>query len=208
MQNLVSEEDKKFIQSISEKIMERELKKREIEDLEDRLIKWEVEGREIREVLEVFNKLVEQRGRDRVEQIIGVINHGLEEVFDDRELELKYRLKELRGQKAYEFYLEDNGIEVEVLDGSGGGVINVVSLLFRLLLLVISSKRKFIVLDEPIVNLSEDYRYRLLTFIKKLTVTYNIQLIIVSHWKEVEEISDKVYSIEHDGKESRMIVKK
>lgn len=54
-----------------------------------------------------------------------------------------------RGVPALDIMTEDNGKTVSVMDDSGGGLTNVISLGLRLIATVRSGNRKFVIMDEP-----------------------------------------------------------
>jgi len=79
-------------------------------------------------------------------------------------------------------------VEVDPLSASGGGVVDVAAFALRLSCLCLSKpkRRHLLVLDEPFKFVSEEYRHRIRGMMEKLSEEMGVQIIMVTHIKELE----------------------
>lgn len=89
----------------------------------------------------------------------------------------------------------ENGIELDFEDDMGGSIIEIISLITRLILKEMSSTklRNTIILDEPF-----NWAGSLITLIAQIIKEFskNIQFIILTHDRRLEDIADRIYRIE------------
>ena len=120
-------------------------------------------------------------------QIAGVVSRCLEAVFDEPyKFKMNFELK--RGRTEVALVFERLGMEVDPMDASGGGVVDVAAFALRCACLVLSRPklRRILVMDEPFKFVSEIYRPRVREMIDALSVDLNIQFVIVTHISELE----------------------
>lgn len=147
-----------------------------------------------------LNKLVDSRRDGIIEKITSLISFGLNSILDREGMELKLDSRLQRGRQFYQFRLIDNGMEVDPLKSCGGGVINILSILLRIVVLSMSSNRKFLVIDEGFANLSANHREKAVDFLKLAAEKLGVQFLIVTHQDELKEAADILYEIkEKDG---------
>ena len=98
----------------------------------------------------------------------------------------------------------ENNIELDPMDDMGGSIIEVISLIIRLVLREISSERlrKTIILDEPF-NWAGDLIILIGQIIKEFSK--DIQFIILTHDDRLEDIADRIYQIERQDFMSKII---
>lgn len=102
-------------------------------------------------------------------------------------------LKVTRQTPALNVYIEKSpGKKEDVLTGTGGSVTNIIVAGLRIIALLRSSNRKFLVLDEPDCWLEESNIPNFVKVIDELAKVLGIQIFLVSHSK-LEDLS----SIEH-----------
>jgi DNA repair exonuclease SbcCD ATPase subunit len=89
----------------------------------------------------------------------------------------------------------------------GGGMLDIISFAFRIVLWSLENprKRNVIILDEPMKNMG-----KLIVFggqvLKEISHKLNLQLIIITHEDELLEIGDRNFRITHDGVRSHINV--
>ena len=96
------------------------------------------------------------------------------------------------------------------MDSRGGGLVNIVSLLLRIIILMLTDRKaeRFIALDEPFNNLREKYHENLVEVIKEIALKLNFQMVIVTHQKSMESFADVVYEFRQvDGVTSAHLIK-
>lgn len=73
---------------------------------------------------------------------------------------------------------------INIVDGNGGGIVDLVALSLRLVLLEISKNKGFLVLDECLKHLSSEYRASAFQFLKDINSKLDRQIIFVTHIPE------------------------
>jgi len=134
---------------------------------------------EAQNVLQRVALAVQQEAHDR---IATVVTKCLRAVFDQPyEFRIKFERKRGRTEAALEFIRGD--IVADPLTASGGGVVNVAAFALRLACLVLSQPqhRLLLLLDEPFVHVSEEYRPRVCEMLKMLADDLGVQFVIVTH---------------------------
>lgn len=120
------------------------------------------------------------------QQIASIVSSCLATVFEDP-YSFKINFREVRGKTEAEFKLVRNGKELNPLDATGGGVVDVTAFALRLACLVLSTpkRRKLLILDEPFKNLSAEYIPIARELILKLAEQLNVQFLIVTHIQDL-----------------------
>ena len=120
-------------------------------------------------------------------QISGVVSRCLEAIFDEP-YEFKIKFERKRGRTEAELVFCRDGMEIDPLDASGGGVVDVAAFALRVACLQLTSpgKRGLLVLDEPFKFVSQEYRGRIQSLLEILTKEMKIQIIMVSHIEELK----------------------
>jgi len=91
-------------------------------------------------------------------------------------------------------FVKDGELE-SVKDEAGGGLKNVLSFVFREILLSMSNNRNVIFLDEPFAALSMDLQPLVGQLIQGFSKELGIQFILSTHNKEMMSISDRTFNI-------------
>lgn len=116
------------------------------------------------------------------EKIAQVVSYCLEAVFDDP-YSFKIRFERKRGKTDAVLSFDRNGLVIDPISASGGGVVDVASFALRLscLLLTKPAIRKTLVLDEPFRFVSEEYQDRVAEMLKRISEDMHVQIIMVTH---------------------------
>lgn len=120
------------------------------------------------------------------QRIASVVSRCLEAVFPDA-YEFRITFRQLRGKTEATLYFVRDGQEIDPVEASGGGVVDLASFSLRLACLTLSlpRKRRLLVLDEPLKHLSKDYRPAVRTILMTLAKELQVQFVIVSHMPEL-----------------------
>ena len=130
------------------------------------------------EVVQLVAQSVEQAVHDK---IAGVVSSCLNSVFDDPyEFKITFERKRNRTEARLSFVRD--GLEVDPMTASGGGVVDVAAFALRVACLSLKQDiDKVLVLDEPFRFLSKEYRPRIRQLLQTLSADLGIQFIIVTH---------------------------
>ena len=143
-----------------------------------------------------FNVLAEAQRLEMQQKVEGLVDYGVQMVFGPH-----YRFKvvsELKGKSVRtEFFIENDGLRLPILDATGGGVGDVVAFLLRvvMLCLVRPVQRRVLVLDEPFKFVSAAHFQTLGDLLRELTNQLGLQLIMVTHKVELVEPATTVIRV-------------
>lgn len=146
-------------------------------------------------MLESYSELEQRVLRDKVEALVTA---GLQTIFGQGYY-FSIEIKTLRGQAAMEFTVRKRELVRDPMDSHGGGLVNIVSMVLRLVIVALTpGLSRVVVLDEPFAQLSQSYVEGVSKFIRELVDTTGIQLLIVSHEAEIAAVADKAYRLFED----------
>lgn len=137
--------------------------------------------------------------KERFQTAIGqIVSEGLAGVFGEK-LEMVVELAQSGDRPTARFAVRDSrGLETEIMDARGGGLVNVVSFLLRVLVLLSArpAMRRLLVLDETWNNVSAEYIPNLIALIQRIAEDGDVQMLIVTHRPEFMEAADVAYRFE------------
>lgn len=136
-------------------------------------------------ILQAVAKEVQQQAHQKIARIV---TRCLETVFGKDAYEFIIHFEEKRNKTEARMVFRRDGQEVDPLEASGGGVVDVASMALRLACIVLSRPpvRRLLVLDEPWKHLSAEYRPAVRELIEELAKEMDFQFIIVTHSSEFE----------------------
>lgn len=147
-------------------------------------------------IAQTFLQTVAQQTQEQLKyHIEDIVQLAIDSAFPgEYKFELIYEIK--RGKTEAKLQFTKNGEEIEILSDDAGGVVNMASIGLRLAAWSLEGTRNTILLDEPLLQLSEDLKPYGAEIIKQLSKELNLQFIIISHNKELIDIADKVFEME------------
>ena len=106
-----------------------------------------------------------------------------------------------RNMLGISFFIKRGSLLLDPIEECGGGVVDVLQFSLRVasLLLLKPPMSKFIILDEPLKHLSENYRAKAVGLISQLSKEYGIQIIMTTHWIDFENMGGRVFEIGQDS---------
>ncbi len=115
--------------------------------------------------------------------IASVVTRCLEAVFGEEAYEFRIAFSQKRGKTEADLVFVRDGKELDPTSSAGGGVIDVASFALRLACLMLSrpSRRRLLVLDEPMRMLSSDHHAAVRTMLLELATELDTQFIMVTH---------------------------
>ena len=145
----------------------------------------------------VIDKAIQIISANGIGKIESVVSDGLKLVFED-DLQLVIERKEgVRGD-SYKILVKKGNIVGPPIDTFGGGVVNVISFLLRVIMIQRFKLSKFMALDESFNNVSAEYVGKISQMIKTLCDEYEYTILSVTHQPVLASAADKVFTVE-DG---------
>ena len=133
--------------------------------------------------------------------ILSTINTAIQDIFEDN---IKIDIvQEIQGNNIkYHIVFYQNDIEIarndDLLKSNGGGILQVISILFKILIGYLYSKNKFYVFDESFSQISSIYREKLSKFLRTFCEKYSFNILVVSHSNELDKFAHLIYSMNYN----------
>lgn len=160
--------------------------KDEIEYLNKQNESLEKELKINKEALNVVKQMYQHIQNKIHEKIALLVTKCIRSIFlENIEFVIKFEEKKSRTEANLIFVKDD--MELDPMESTGGGVMDVASFAIRLAYLMIKKPkpRNLIIMDEPFRFVSEEARYRIRALIEQLARDLDIQFIIVTHQSEI-----------------------
>lgn len=167
------------------------------------------------DALEKAQAFLQVVAKDTQEQlkfhIADLVNLALNACFkNEYKFDINFEIK--RGKTEAELvFVNKNGTNINPLKGSGGGVVDLVSLALRISAWSLGKNDNVIILDEPFKSLQPKELYlKALEIVKQISKELNIQFIIIANSmqdSEMLEIADKIFKVKKINGISKVIEK-
>jgi DNA repair exonuclease SbcCD ATPase subunit len=153
--------------------------------------------------LEAAQAFIQQVAKDTQEQlrfmISDIVNLALDTCFPgEYEFNVNFEIK--RGKTEASLSFIKNGIEVDPMEASGGGVVDLASFALRIAAWSLGRSNNTIILDEPFRFLSKDLHPRAGEILKKLSEHLKLQIILITHNEEIITYAHKVFEVSQNSK--------
>lgn len=134
-------------------------------------------------------------------RIEDIINSALDAVFpDEYEFKLNFNTSRNKTEAELKFFDKRSGKEVDPMNASGGGVVDLTAFALRIACYVLEHNTdNIIVLDEPFRFISRDLQKRAGSILKTLSKKLDIQIIMVTHIQELVDCSDRVFEVKKNS---------
>lgn len=138
---------------------------------------------EAQQVVQAVAETIQEQAHGR---IAGVVTRCLATVFDEP-YEFKIEFERARGRTEARLRFVREGLSVNPIDSSGGGVVDVAAFALRVSCLMLKrpAARRVLVVDEPFRFVSANYRHRVAQMLEELSAELGIQFIMVTHIDEL-----------------------
>jgi len=139
---------------------------------------------EAQQIVQAVAETVQQEAHARIG---GVVSRCLSIVFGEDAYRFEIHFERARGKTEARLVFVRDGMEVNPVDASGGGVVDVAAFALRLSCLMLSrpAQRRVVVLDEPFKFVSADYRDAVRRMLESLSSDLDVQFIMVTHIDEL-----------------------
>jgi DNA repair ATPase RecN len=159
-------------------VQQRDKTAREITVLSERVEKLSKTG-------ELLRLLMDKLVMDQVKAIESIVTEGLKSIFFDIDLSFQAEVGQSRGKVSIDLLVKRTQNDIEIvgppLETTGGGVSSIASLTLRLLALMRLKKFPVLFLDETLSAVSDYYVDQTGQFLRKLSETTNIPILLVTH---------------------------
>lgn len=145
---------------------------------------------------------------DFSKKVESLVTKAIKIVFFYRDFEFKLLFEEKRNNIECRPVIYEDGIEYIPKDDLGGSILDIIGFALRVILITLEEpgKRLFIALDEPFRWLG-DLRYKAGQMVGEICKGLGLQMLFVTHDKDLVSIADTVYHIKHNKKDGSYIDK-
>jgi len=203
---------KKKLNAFSEDIDELIWKKKELKKkLKRKTIRRRVVKKNLKNNLkarEIINKVVDITHHNLKERIDSLVTLAVKSVFD-RNFTFELFMQKKYNRIICTPIIKEDGNEYFPKDEMGVGIIDIISLALRVVLWSIEDprSRNIFVLDEPMKFVGKGVILkRVGKILSELSSRLAFQLLIVTHERELSEISDRAYHVEYANKMSNLTI--
>jgi DNA repair exonuclease SbcCD ATPase subunit len=150
----------------------------------DKSIEQVEASEEAQEIAQFVAQSVQQQAHQRIAE---VVTRCLSSVFDEP-YEFIVHFERKRGRTEARLTFQKEGKEIDPLDASGGGVVDVASFALRLSCLILNKPplRRCVILDEPFKFVSKNHLPKIRDLIYTLSKEMGVQFIMVTHIQELK----------------------
>lgn len=193
------------LQELNNKIVSEEGKiqilEEQLKNIETNLSEKEKYSDILLQVSLLFQKTSEFAREQSKRQIEDTVTKCLQFIFET-DIEFIIELSESRSVPVAEFFVQSNynegySVKTQPEISRGGGVVDVISLALRIAFMQLNQPELLgpLILDEPGKHVSNDYIFNLGEFLKKSSMIFNRQIIMVTHNPHLSQICDKSFQV-------------
>lgn len=149
---------------------------------------------ELQKVKAVIDRLIQQFIGFQLEKISEYVTYGLRTVIHDQNLTFKCEITTKANRPHVEMItVDEKGNEANALDGFGGSVAQIESLILRILAVLQLKLYPFLALDESLNAVSVEYIPNTSKLLGEITKQLGIKVLLVTHNPEMLQCADRVY---------------
>lgn len=181
----------------------REEVRRSLADARSSVSRIENESQVLDHVTALLHTLIDGEITEGVKAIESLQTEGVRAVFNDQDITVRADVEVSRGKVNVSLITaqrQDNGdvIEGPSLDGFGGAVSTVQSILLRLAIIFRRGLRPVLFLDETLPAFDEKYVHNMAAFLKTLCKRMGVDILLVTHNPTLVDAGDRAYRIKRD----------
>lgn len=182
----------------------REEVRRSLADARSTALQIENDIQVLDHVTTLLRTLVDAEITEGVKAIEVLQSEGVRAVFTDQDLQVRADVEVSRGKVNVSLITsqrEENGTLVEgmSLDGFGGAITTVQSILLRLALIFRRGLRPVLFLDETLPAIDDRYVHNMAAFLKALCHRMGVDILLVTHNPALVDAGDRAYRIKKDN---------
>lgn len=155
--------------------------------LEGEVVRLGSDIEKLLKVEELFRALMDQLVVHQVRALEAVVTDGLQTIFFDQALHFESDIEAKYGKVSIDFQLRQGAvgdpltIRGRPLESFGGGPSSVIALILRVLTLLKLKRLPFLVLDETLLAVSDEYCAATGKFLQALSETMHLHFLLITH---------------------------
>lgn len=158
-------------------------------------------------VEELYKFILDKYVNKYAESFSEIVSEGLQAIFYDQDISFHVVVGQKHGKVWLDFETaQGGGHRGQSLDSFGGGVSSVQSLLLRLLVLLRKDLARYLILDESLAALSEEYVGNAGQFIRSMCQKLGVNVLLITHNKAFLEYADTSYHAGIDSESGALVL--
>jgi DNA repair ATPase RecN len=141
----------------------------------------------------VIDKCIQIISANGIGKIESIVTAGLRLVFKDESWKFVVEKKETARGNSYRLIPYHGETKGPAMDTFGGGVVNVITFLLRLIMVRRFKLAKFMAIDESMNNVSLAYLPRVSEMLKKLCKDHGFDILAITHQPILAQAADTAY---------------
>lgn len=153
-------------------------------------------GQEIYLAQEIIQKVGLETQKQIQLKLTSLISHALQVIFEQNyQCHLDYQIKRSRSEASFTIS-RDGGEKINPKDASGGGVIDIMAFILRIILWSIDPDRtrNTMILDEPFRCVSTDLQPKVAEVLSEISNKMGLQFLIITHEEELTDCAGKIFT--------------
>ena len=123
-----------------------------------------------------------------------LVTEALSHIFQ-KDINFRISLESYRNQPAINVMITEDAFVLDPQKSCGGGMNDIIALVFKIIFVYLSGSQKTIVLDESLKFLSTNYLQTASNFLAEICSRLQMQLILVTHKEDLQLSADKIITI-------------
>src|SRR5277367_541690 len=155
----------------------------------------ELEKASLVKAVGLIDRCIQIISANGIGKIENIVSGGLQMVFGDKSMGLVLNKKEGARGSSYELLMRQGDFIGKPMDSFGGGTVNVIAFLLRVIMIKRFKLAKFLAVDESFNNVSSDHLPLVSEMLKKLCRDHGFTILAVTHQPVLAQAADRVYRI-------------
>jgi len=193
---------------VSEQIGKKEMLEKEKYEINNKIKETDILENVYCESSEVLQQTSNIMKTKTIEKIEILATKGISDVLNEDNLKfvIKYDAKRNAISADYEIYDKITEEYYDIINSFGGGMIDIISIVIKIIFLYKFNVSKILILDEAGKWISNDKQQNFGRFLKIMSKELDIQIILISHKEQVIEEADRVFRVKKINDESKVEV--
>lgn len=143
----------------------------------------------------VIDQTITRVSEGGIGKIESLVSEGLELVFPGEGAGFVVEKKSGAKGTSHRFLVCKGGVQGPPIDTFGGGIVNVVQLLLRVIMIQRFGLRKLLILDESFSNVSQEYLPMVSDLLRTLCEEQGFEILLITHQPILTSSADQVYQV-------------
>lgn len=201
LSDLLTERYQSLLDNATRIGLKREALSQQVESHKKDISTWREDILVLTKVEDLYKFLLNKYVHEYAESFSKIVTEGMQSIFHDQDISFEVDVTQKRGKVWVDFVTYHEGNRGQALSSFGGGIASVQSLLLRILVILKMNLAKYLVLDESLAALSEEYVENAGLFISKMCKDLDMNVLLITHNKSFLDYADNAYeaSLDKDG---------